>query len=119
MAAALAQRVRSDSSQSIENVAVYDSNAKVYVPAPIAIGTDQIFLQLYGTGIRYTPGLSKVTCTIGGKDAQVLYASAAPGFVGLDQVNVKLPDGLAGAGVVNVIVTVDGQASNAVTISVK
>ena len=117
VAAALIQRVRADSSQSIENVAVFDSNAKVYVPSPIVIGADSLYLQLYGTGIRYVPTLSKVTCTIGGINAQVLYASAAPGFSGLDQVNVVVPGSLAGAGTVNVVITVDGQTSNVVTLN--
>ncbi|MCU1239050.1 MAG: Ig-like domain (Group 3) [Candidatus Solibacter sp.] len=117
VAAALVQRVRADSSQTIENVATFDSNAKAYVPVVIPVGSDSLYLQLYGTGIRYTPGLSKVTCTINGINAPVLYASAAPGFPGLDQVNVQVPAGVAGAGVVNVIVTVDGQAANTVTLA--
>ena len=40
VAAALVQRVHPDGTQSIENVATYDSNAKVYVPVPIIIGSD-------------------------------------------------------------------------------
>jgi uncharacterized protein (TIGR03437 family) len=60
-----------------------------------------------------------VTCTIGGQNATVLYGGAAPGFPGLDQVNVQIPAALAGAGSVNVVVTVDGQASNPVTLTFK
>jgi uncharacterized protein (TIGR03437 family) len=115
VAAALIQRVRADNSQAVENVAAYDSGSNQMVAIPISAGTDSLYLQLYGTGIRYTPTLSKVTCTIGGKNAPVLYASAAPGFYGLDQVNVQVPAGLTGT--VNVVVTVDGQASNTVTLT--
>jgi uncharacterized protein (TIGR03437 family) len=115
VAAALIQRVRADNSQAVENVAAYDSGSNQMVAIPISAGTDSLYLQLYGTGIRYTPTLSKVTCTIGGKNAPVLYASAAPGFYGLDQVNVQVPAGLTG--IVNVVVTVDGQASNTVTLT--
>ncbi len=43
-------------------------------------------------------------------------APIAPPAAG-DQVNLQLPGGLAGAGQVNVIATVEGQAANAVTIS--
>ena len=50
-------------------------------------------------------------------NALVLYAGAAPGFPGLDQVNVAVPTGMAGAGTVDVVVTVDGQASNTVTLT--
>jgi uncharacterized protein (TIGR03437 family) len=58
-----------------------------------------------------------VTCTIGGQNAQVLYAGAAPGFQGLDQVNVALPAGFNQHGTVNVIITVDSQAANTVTLT--
>ncbi|HXA52098.1 MAG TPA: IPT/TIG domain-containing protein, partial [Candidatus Acidoferrum sp.] len=119
VAAALVQRVRPDGSQAIENVASFDGNTNALVPVPITIGSDSLYLQLYGTGIRYVSGLSKVTCTIGGQNATVLYAGAAPGFSGLDQVNVQIPAALAGAGSVNVVVTVDGQASNTVTLTFK
>ena len=57
------------------------------------MGNDSINLQFYGTGMRYNPGLNRVTCTINGQNAQVLYAGAAPGFPGLDKVNVALPPG--------------------------
>ena len=96
VAAALVQRVRADGSQAIENVAAFDSNANALVASPITVGTDSLYLQLYGTGIRYVAGLNKVTCTINGKDSQVLYAGPAPGFPGLDQVNVAVPAGMAG-----------------------
>jgi uncharacterized protein (TIGR03437 family) len=117
VAAALVQRVKPDNSQVIENVSVFDSKANAYVPVPIVAGADSLYLQLYGTGIRHTASLSNVTCTINGINAQVLYASLAPGFEGLDQVNVKIPNGLTGAGTVNVVVTVDGQTANAVTLT--
>ena len=42
----------------------------------------------------------------------------APGFDGLDQINVQLLPSLVGAGSVNVVVT-DGPSSNAVTIAIQ
>jgi uncharacterized protein (TIGR03437 family) len=117
VAAALVQRVKSDGTQSLENVASYNSSTGQMVALPITIGSDSIYLQLYGTGIRYVSTLAKVTCTINGVNAPVLYASAAPGFAGLDQVNVQVPSGLAAAGSVKVVITVDGQASNTVTLT--
>ena len=117
VAAALLQRVHPDNSQSIENVATYDSATNTMVATPISYSGDSLYLQVYGTGIRNTPNLSKVTCTIGGKNAPVLYASAAPGFFGLDQVNVQVPAGLTGT--VEVVVIVDGQAANTVTLTFK
>jgi uncharacterized protein (TIGR03437 family) len=50
----------------------------------------------------------------------VLYAGAQPSFVGLDQIDLgPLPNSLKGAGVVNVQLVVDGQASNTVTLTFK
>jgi uncharacterized protein (TIGR03437 family) len=60
-----------------------------------------------------------VTLTINGVSVQVLYAGPAPNFSGLDQVNVGLPLVLRGSGEANVVLTVDGQASNVVTINVR
>ncbi|MGH9843534.1 MAG: hypothetical protein ACREEM_32755 [Blastocatellia bacterium] len=64
-------------------------------------------------------GLSSVTAKIGGADAQAAFAGAQGGFVGLDQVNLQLPRGLAGRGEVDVALTVDGQAANVVRIGIK
>ena len=116
-AAALVQRVRaSDGSQSVEPVVTFDSNGNP-VPAPINVGSDSIYLQFYGTGVRYNSSLANVTCSINGQNAQVLYAGSAPGFFGLDQVNVALPSGFNGHGTVNVAITVEGQAANTVTLT--
>jgi uncharacterized protein (TIGR03437 family) len=57
--------------------------------------------------------------TIGGAPAQILYIGAQPTYPGLDQVNVIVPRSLAGAGEVPVVLTVDGQTANAVTLNVK
>jgi uncharacterized protein (TIGR03437 family) len=60
-----------------------------------------------------------VACKIGGADAEVLFAGAAPGFVGLDQSNVRLPRSLAGRGEVNVVMTVDSKAVNMVRVAIR
>jgi uncharacterized protein (TIGR03437 family) len=60
---------------------------------------------------------AKVTATVGGALADVLFAGLAPGFAGLWQVNVTLPTGMTGA--VPVIVSVAGVASNTVTVWVE
>ncbi|HSW49438.1 MAG TPA: SBBP repeat-containing protein, partial [Bryobacteraceae bacterium] len=85
-------------------------------PAPISMGSssDQIFLELYGTGIRGASSLSAVTAMIGGEDAVVEYVGAVAGFFGLDQVNVRVPRSLAGRGLVDLVLTVDGKQSNTV-----
>ncbi len=60
-----------------------------------------------------------MTLTINGVSAPALYAGPAPNYPGLDQVNVGLPLGLRGSGEVTVALTVDGQASNVVTIDIR
>jgi uncharacterized protein (TIGR03437 family) len=56
---------------------------------------------------------------IGGAASEVLYAGPADGYAGLDQVNLRIPRSLAGHGVVNVALMVDGKAANIVTIQIK
>jgi len=51
--------------------------------------------------------------------SEVLFADAAPGFVGLDQVNVRLSRALAGRGEVDVLLSVDGRAANPVRVSIR
>ncbi|MFB3779183.1 MAG: SBBP repeat-containing protein [Bryobacteraceae bacterium] len=90
-------------------------------PAPISMGSssDQIFLELYGTGIRGASSLSAVTATIGGEGALVEYVGAVPGFFGLDQVNVRVPRSLAGRGLVDLVLAVDGKQANTVQLDLR
>jgi len=57
-----------------------------------------------------------VKVTVGGRDAEVQYAGLAPGFVGLMQLNLRLPD--LAAGDQPVVVTVGGVPSNMALIPV-
>ena len=75
-----------------------------------------------GTG-QFTPlsplaTVSGVTATIGGQNAPVIGTALSPGFVGLYQVAVTMPTGVA-AGSRAVVVTAGGQASNSANIAVK
>ena len=72
-------------------------------------------LSLFGTGIRG----GAVTAEIRGLTAPVLYAGAQGEFAGLDQVNVQIPAEAAGAGEVEVRLTVAGQAANVVRIALR
>jgi uncharacterized protein (TIGR03437 family) len=95
-----------DGTQTIENTA-----------APIVFGGDSLYLVLYGTGIRNRSSLGAVTCTIGTLSLPVTYAGPQSQYPGLDQVVVPLPASLQGAGAVNAVVTADGYASNAVSLT--
>ena len=102
-------------------VARFDNASNQFVPAEIDLGAegDQSVLVLYGSGVRRRTNLARVRVTIGGVDLSVDYAGSAPGFVGLDQINVPLPRSLAGRGEVDVVMTVDGVAANTIRIRIK
>jgi len=101
-------------------VQVFQCNASGCVAVPIALGVDTpVYLTLYGTGIRGRSSLDKVTVNIGGMALPVSFAGPAPGYTGLDQVNVALPLSLRGAGAVNVTLTADGWTSNVVGIAIQ
>ena len=101
-------------------VPVYQCSAAGCAAAPIRLGIDTpIYLTLYGTGIRNRSSLANVAVTINGTSVPVLYAGPTPGFAGLDQVNVALVLSLRGSGESTVVLTVDGQTSNPVTVTIQ
>lgn len=101
-------------------VPVFQCGASGCASVPLDVGVDTpVYLTFYGTGIRNRSSLSKVSLTINGVSVPVLYAGPQPEFDGLDQVNVPLTLNLRGSGEVNVVLSVDGQTANTVTINVK
>ena len=56
--------------------------------------------------------------TIGGVSAKVIFSGLAPGFVGLNQVNVQVPEGVAPGDAVPLTFSIGGVAANPVTIAV-
>ena len=117
-AAALAiLRVKANGERSYEPSLQWNATRTRLIPLPIDLSPagDEVFLELYGTGIRGHRG--NVRATVGGETVPVLYAGVAPGFVGLDQVNVSLPRYLIGRGESTLQLFVDGSAANSVTIS--
>jgi uncharacterized protein (TIGR03437 family) len=89
------------------------------------------FLILYGTAIRNAPAANptdgngvaeSVKVTIQGVPCEVAFAGPAPGFIGLDQLNVKIPSELSGFGSLNVRVAITSitpnPTSNTVTIKI-
>jgi uncharacterized protein (TIGR03437 family) len=114
-------RVHADNSQSIENNYAVTSSGGL-VPAPIDLGpaTDQVYLELFATGLRgHSAASNSVTVTAGGVSLPVAYAGAQPQYVGLDQIDVLLPQSLAGKGDVTIQITVDGQAANPGHVTIK
>jgi uncharacterized protein (TIGR03437 family) len=120
VAAAIAVTVPAANPQQQSFPPVFQCAAGGCSSVPLALGTGHAtYVSFYGTGIRNRSALANVSVAIGGVDAPVQYAGAAPGFVGLDQVNVLVPLALAGRGESNVVLTVDGAISNMVTINVR
>jgi len=50
---------------------------------------------------------------------KVLYAADAPGFIGLDQCNARIPRSLLGRGEVDLVITVNGKIANTVRVNIK
>jgi uncharacterized protein (TIGR03437 family) len=55
---------------------------------------------------------------IGGVPAMVSFSGLAPGFVGLYQVNVQVPPGLAAGNTVPLLFSIGGVQANAVTVAI-
>ena len=106
--------VLGNGAQTFQNLFAVDLS-----PAVISLGnsTDQVYLVLYGTGLR---GFSaKPTAMINGTTIPTT-VTALPQFVGLDQVNLgPLPQSLRGAGPASIVISGDGQQSNPVTIAIQ
>jgi uncharacterized protein (TIGR03437 family) len=121
VAAAIVLRVKAGGAQSYEPVARFDAAQNAFVCAPIELGpaSDQLFLILYGTGLRLRSSLDSMTATIGGTNVEVLFAGPLNGLIGLDQVNLRLPRSLAGRSAVSVTLTVDGKLANPVTLCIR
>ncbi|MBS1859160.1 MAG: hypothetical protein JST11_27550 [Acidobacteria bacterium] len=62
--------------------------------------------------------LAQPAVTIGGVNAPVSFSGLAPGFVGLYQINARVPDGVAPGAALPLIVTIGGVQSNTATIAV-
>jgi uncharacterized protein (TIGR03437 family) len=119
-AAATAIRTQAGNPQLQAPVPVFTCQGSTCTSVPIAVGLDApVYLTLYGTGIRNRSSLSNVQVTIRGIGVPVLYAGPQPSFTGLDQVNVALTLNLRGSAESNVVLTVDGQTSNAVTVNIQ
>jgi len=62
---------------------------------------------------------SPVTVTIGDRPATVVFAGLTPGFTGLYQINVTVPEGITASPAAPVVVSVAGASSPPVTIAVQ
>jgi uncharacterized protein (TIGR03437 family) len=104
-----------------ESLAMWDASQSRFSARPIDLGPegDQVYLVIYGTGLRFCSSLQAAKAKIGGVEAEVKFVGAQNDFAGLDQVNILLPRSLAGRGDVDLVLTVDGQPANVVRVNIK
>ncbi len=111
--AAYLQRVKANGSQTIEPVGQYDAVAKKWNTLPIDLGpeSESVFLVLFGTGVRGSDATQAPVVCYFKTDATTFipmvadYAGKQNDFVGVDQINVRLPRSLAGKGEISLYIT--------------
>ena len=71
--------------------------------------TDDVYLVLYGSGIRSRSSLENVSASIAGMAVPALYAGAQGQLPGVDQLILGLPHSLAGTGATLLELAIDGK----------
>jgi uncharacterized protein (TIGR03437 family) len=120
-AVGLLQRRKADGTDAFEPIERYDEAQKLFFSRPLDLSNpnEQYFLTLFGTGLRFRNPAAPVTAQIGGLEVEVLYAGEQREYVGLDQVNLRLTPTLIGKGQVTVLLNLEGQTTNPVTVVFK
>jgi uncharacterized protein (TIGR03437 family) len=119
--AAFLLRVLANGQQRIEQVADFDPVGQKFGPRPIDLerGDELVFLILYLTGARGIVDASETRILIGGAEYIPDYVGVAPGFLGLEQINMRLPRSLpTGLLQVSFVYLADGRAANACEIEI-
>ena len=112
LAAALFLKVAADGTRTED--LIFDPDTLAAVPIDFGSEQDQVFLALFGTGIRGFR--SEVTARVRGVEVPVLGAVPQGQFEGVDQVNIgPLPRSLQGGIALVIVLTVDGQQTNPVS----
>jgi uncharacterized protein (TIGR03437 family) len=119
--AALSLSYTSNASPQILPVFACSGSPAVCSAAPIDLGSasTNVYLALFGTGIRGRSSLAGVSVTLGGVALQVSYAGAQGTDAGLDQVNALIDRSLIGMGPLTLQLVVDGVAANPVTVNIQ
>ncbi len=117
LVAGSALRVKPDDSRIEEPLSIPQGAAVIGRQLDLTVAGDQLFLIVFGSGIRGSTG--SVTATLNGLPLPVLAAQAQGQFDGLDQVNLgPIPPIPPGVTIATLIVTVDGVAAPPVIVHV-
>jgi uncharacterized protein (TIGR03437 family) len=109
-------QINADGSRSTFDLFQEATGGGAYLPRPIFSIPGDLYITLYGTGIRGRSG--SVTATLAGRPVPVLAAVAQGTFEGLDQINLgPLPAVTDRRGEVDLEITVDGVTANRVAIA--
>ena len=100
-------------------------DGRTFQPGPYEIQTERgeaTILALFGTGLGEAGNQNfvsqRVRVFVGGLEAKVHYAGPQGHFAGLEQINFELPPGVAHHGTLPVLVKIDDQPTNSVTVDV-
>ena len=104
------------SQQTIEQLAIATAGVASALPIDLGPTTDQIYLILYGGNLGT---VTSASATIGDIAAGLAYAGPLTPANGVAQFNLLIPRTLAGAGTVDVVVTINGKSSNAVIVNIR
>jgi uncharacterized protein (TIGR03437 family) len=115
LSASFADCVAANGAQTTIATSQVVNGALVAVPLNLK-ACQQTILELWATGLDEAEA-SMVQATIGGLDATVLYAGPQGVYPGVDQINVVIPQSLAGAGKVPIVVSAGGVTSNTVNVT--
>jgi hypothetical protein len=114
-AVALAQYLRISNGVGFPLQFTFDPADFSLVPIDLGPAGDQVFLVLYCTGLRRA---ASIQVTIAGAPVPLFASVPAPGFDGLDQLNVgPIPRSFVNAGAVKVQLIVDGVVTNIADVS--
>lgn len=112
-----------------EAIVVHENGVTLVTPQNPARRNEVVVFYLTGLGVLDPPlatgapagansAAAQVSLMFGTSNAVAEYAGAAPGFVGLNQINVRIPADAPATRDVPVSITVDGRQANPVVISI-
>jgi uncharacterized protein (TIGR03437 family) len=113
--AGYALRVLGEQQERAEISSCPENSPCMPVPLPVPEPAGDLFLILYGTGFRNIAA-QKPEAIVGDVVIPVDFAGPHPDFAGLDQINLKVPRALIGAGPKTLLLRHGGKETNGVTV---